>query len=331
MSKLDLSAAFSVNERTRALLDGSVVPEGISWATTGVHPSEMFWRQLKFAEFDVSEMSVSSLLIATSHGPTEWVALPVFTERMFSHTMLHVRANAGIERPEQLAGKRVGVPEYQQTSAVWSRGILQHEFGVDLRSIDWFMERAPEMSHGGSTGFKPPEGIRLSYTKPDTDIGQMLMAGELDATLLYITDRNLVDRSRAEAGDRSGIKRLFGDPRAEGIRYFKKTNIIPLNHCVVVRRSLYEKYPWIVLNIYNACVAAKEHAVAGALEVIEPYLRTGLLDSNASKGLRGDPFPYGVKASLPTLNMLAQILNEQGLTDRVVGLDEIFAKQTMDL
>ena len=331
MSKLELSAAFSVNERTRALREGSVVPEGISWTTTGVHPSEMFWRQLKFEEFDVSEMSVSSLLISTSHGPTPWVALPVFTERMFSHTMLHVRAAAGIEKPSQLAGKRVGVPEYQQTSAVWSRGILQHEFGVDLRSIDWFMERAPEMSHGGSTGFKPPEGIRLTYIKPDTDIGQMLMDGSLDATLLYITDRNLVDRSRAEAGDRSGIKRLFPDVAAEGRRFYQKTNILPLNHCVVVRRSLYERYPWIVLNIYNACVAAKEHAMQGALAVIEPHFTAGLLDPSARAALRGDPFPYGIKGSLPTLEMLARILNEQGLTDRVVGLDEIFAKQTLDL
>src|ERR1700761_5387444 len=121
-SRLPLSIALSDNPNTRPLIDGTVTPEGISLTTTGVHPSEMFWRQLKFAEFDVSEMSVSSLLIATSHAPSEWVALPIFTERGLSHTMIHVRADAGIERAEQLAGKKVGVPEYQQTSAVWGRG-----------------------------------------------------------------------------------------------------------------------------------------------------------------------------------------------------------------
>jgi 4,5-dihydroxyphthalate decarboxylase len=331
MAKLELSAALSVNERTRPLLRGNVVPEGIEWTTTGVHPSEMFWRQLKFEEFDVSEMSVSSLLIATSHAPTPWVALPIFTERMFSHTMIHVRDGAGIDKPEQLAGKKVGVPEYQQTSAVWGRGILQHEFGVDLRSIDWWMERPIEKSHGGSTGFKPPEGIRLSFIPPTTDIGEMMMERKLDATLLYITDRNLVDRSRAEVGDRSGIRPLFADRAAEGARFYKKTQILPLNHCVVVRRSLYEKYPWIVLNVYNAFVEAKQHALEAASAVLEPYFITGMLDSDARAGLRGDPFPYGIKASLPTLKMLAQILNEQGLTNRVVGLEEIFAKQTLDL
>ncbi len=331
MAKLELSAAFSVNERTRPLLEGAVTAEGIDWTTTGVHPSEMFWRQLKFEEFDVSEMSVSSLLIGTSHGPSPWVALPIFTERMFSHTMIHVRADAGIERAEQLAGKRVGVPEYQQTSAVWGRGILQHEFGVDLRSIDWFMERPIEKSHGGSTGFKPPEGIRLQFIPPTTDIGEMLMEKKLDATLLYITDRNLVDRSRAEVGDRSGIRPLFPDRAAEGARFLKKTQILPLNHCVVVRRSLYEQYPWIVLNIYNAFVAAKDHALKKASKVFEPYFIAGLLDGKARSAMQGDPFPYGIKSSLPTLKMLAQILKEQGLTEREVGIEEIFAKQTLDL
>jgi 4,5-dihydroxyphthalate decarboxylase len=331
MAELELSACFSVNELTRPLLDGSVEPQAIRLTTTGVHPSEMFWRQLKFEEFDVSEMSVSSLLIEQSHGPTPWVGIPVFTSRMFSHTMLHVRAGAGIEEPRQLEGRRVGVPEYQQTSAVWSRGILQHEFGVDLRAIEWFMERPPERSHGGATGFTPPPGIRLRYIPPETDIGAMLVDGSLDATLLYLTDRNLVDRSRAAVGDRSGIRPLFADAAAEGRRFYAKTQILPLNHCVVVRRSLYDRHPWIVLNIYNAFVAAKEEAVGRALPVLEPYFTAGLLNGDARRGLAGDPFPYGIRASLPTLQMLTRILHEQGLTDRVVGLDEIFAKQTLDL
>jgi 4,5-dihydroxyphthalate decarboxylase len=331
MAKLELSAALSVNERTRPLLDGAVSAEAIDWQVTGVHPSEMFWRQLKFAEFDVSEMSVSSLMIATSNGPTEWVGLPIFTERGFSHTMIHVRAGAGIDKPADLIGKKVGVPEYQQTSAVWGRGILQHEFGVDLRKIDWYMERPPEKSHGGSTGFKPPEGIRLQYIPPTTDIGEMMMKGELDATLLYITARNLVDRSKAEVGDRSGIRPLFPDREGEGRRFYQKTNILPLNHCVVVRRSVYEQHPWVVLNVYNAFVKAKEYALERATAVLGPYFTTGMLDGQTRSGLRGDPFPYGIKASRPTLEMLAQILHEQGLASRLVKVEEIFAKQTHDL
>lgn len=331
MARLKLSAGLTKNILTEPLLDGRVVPDGIEWTTTGVHASELFWRQLKFGEFDVCEMSMSSLIIEHARsGDTGYVALPIFTTRMFSHLMAKVRNGAGIEKPADLHGKRVGVPEYQQTSAVWSRGILQHEFGVDLTQIEWFMERPPEKSHGGATGFTPPPGIRLQYIPPTTDIGQMLLDGTLDASLLYITDRNLVDRSRAELGANPNIRPLF--PKSEGPRFFKKTGVIPINHGLVVKRAIYEAHPWVVLNIYNAFVKAKEAAWAPLRgELIEPFYTVGLVDESVRGGLHGDPFPYGIKASLPTLEMLARILHEQGLANRVVALDEIFAKQTLDL
>src|SRR5688572_3554829 len=171
-AKLKLSIALSENENTRAVLDGGIVPDGIKLYPTALHPSEMFWRQLKFAEFDVSEMSMSSLTIATSQAQTQWVALPVFTTREFFHLRILVRAAAGIQAPADLKGKRVGVPEYQQTAAIWGRGVLQHEFGVHPREMEFFMERTPETSHGGSTGFKPPEGVTVRFIPPITNIGE---------------------------------------------------------------------------------------------------------------------------------------------------------------
>src|SRR3989440_7000786 len=191
-AKLELSIALSDNPNTRPLLSGDVQAEGIGLVATALHPSEMFWRQLRFGEFDVSEMSMSSLLISTSRGPTPWVALPVFTTREFFHTRILVRADAGIAAPSDLRGKRVGVPEYQQTAAIWGRGVLQHEFGVSAREIEWFMERPPDRSHGGATGFSSPPGVRLNHIPPTTNIGEMLVRGELDAKLLYLTHRNLV-------------------------------------------------------------------------------------------------------------------------------------------
>src|SRR5499425_1059443 len=136
-SLLELSIALSDNERTRPLIEGRVVPQGIKLLPTMVHPSEMFWRQLRFAEFDVSEMSMSSLLIATARGPTPWVALPVFTTREFFHTRILVRVDAGIATPADLKGKRVGVPEFQQTAAIWARGVLENEFGVAPRDMEF--------------------------------------------------------------------------------------------------------------------------------------------------------------------------------------------------
>jgi 4,5-dihydroxyphthalate decarboxylase len=330
VATIELSAALSVNERTRPLLDGTVSPEAIRLLPTGVHPSEMFWRQLKFAEFDVSEMSLSSLMIATSHEPTAWVALPVFTSRMFFHTRVLVRVGAGIEKPEDLRGKRVGVAEYQQTAAVWSRGILKDEFGVDPREIAWFMERSPEKSHGGTTGFTPPPGVVLQHVSPDTNLGEMLLRDELDALLVYLPERNLVDRSRADLKRDPRARALF-DAGAEGRRYYAKTGMYPINHCVVVRRSLVERYPWVVLNVFNAFVAAKDVVAERMAESLKPFAETGILDDAGRSALAHDPMAYGVRAARPVLETIGRYLFEQGLTTRRVGLDEIFAKNTLDL
>jgi 4,5-dihydroxyphthalate decarboxylase len=327
---LDLSIALSDNERTRPLLDGGVAPQGIRLVPTMIHPSEMFWRQLRFAEFDVSEMSMSSLIISVSRGDTRWVAIPVFTMRKFFHTSIIVRTDSGITAPAGLRGKRIGVPEYQQTWAIWARGVLQHEFDVHARDIEWFMERNPDKSHGGATGFAAPEGVRVNQIPPTTDMGEMLVRGELDGALHYLPERNLVDRSRVDV---SGVTRyLFPDPAAEGRRYFAKTGLFPINHTVVVRRSLIESHPWIALNLYSAFVAAKEEIARSGNAFLRWYFEAGLLDDGVKRTLAThDPLAYGFKAARPVLETIAQYVHEQGLCARRVGLDELFAKSTLDV
>ncbi|MFM9968418.1 MAG: PhnD/SsuA/transferrin family substrate-binding protein [Burkholderiales bacterium] len=328
---LELSIALSDNARTRPIIDGRVEAEGIRLVPTTVHPSEMFWRQLKFQEFDISEMSLSSFTIATSQGPTPWVALPIYTMRHFFHAGIMVRTDRGINKPADLKGKRVGVPEYQQTAALWTRGVLQHEFGVHARDMEWFMERTPERSHGGSTGFKPPKGVKLNYIPATTNIGEMLARGDLDATLLYLRENNLVDRSKTDLSAEPKVKTLFPDQAAEKRRYFAKTGIYPINHCMVVRRSLLEKYPWIALNIYTAMIRAKELVAADAMGHLSYYLESGLLDGDARAALKQDPMAYGIKAARPVLETIMQYVYEQGLAKRRMGLDEIFAKSTLDV
>lgn len=328
---LSLSVALSDNERTRPLIQGRIPLQGMRWLTTVVHPSEMFWRQLKFAEFDLCEMSLASLLISASHGDRRFVALPIFTTRFFSHTWILVRADAGIATSADLKGKRVGVPEYQQTSAVWSRGILEHEFGVRPRDIEWFMERGADRSHGGATGFKPPPGVRLNAIAPTTDIGQMLLAGELDASLLYLPERNLVDRSRADLSATAKVRPLFADTAAEGRRYFAKTGIYPINHAVVVRRELLERHPWLAINVYHAFVAAKEEVEREARESVKAFFETGLVPPEYQTALDADPKPYGLKSSRKVVETIAQYVHEQGLTQRAVALEEVFAPQAMEL
>lgn len=326
---LEFSIALSENERTRPIAEGRHQPQGIKLMPTVVHPSEMFWRQLKFAEFDVSEMSISSLLIAVSKGDDRFVALPIYTARMFFHTRIMVRRDSGINCPADLKGKRIGVPEYQQTSAIWSRGILQHEFGVHARDIEWHMERNPDKSHGGSTGFQPPEGVIIKQIPLATNLGEMLMRGELDGALLYLNVPNLVDRSTADISD--VCRPLFADPVAESTRYFRKTGIYPINHAMVIKRDLHEKYPWAGVNIYHAFMNAKHEVERVAEKTLKDYVSCGLVEPAAAKMFGADPKSYGLRSTRNVIETISQYVHEQGLTDRRVGVDEVFAPATLDL
>lgn len=343
MGNIKLSLAINENPRSRPILNGQISPKGIDLYCSNLHPSELFWRQLGFEEFDVSEMSLSSLLIARSHGIDTWVGLPIFTTRRFFHTGVLVSETADIFEPSQLAGKRVGVPEYQQTAALWTRGILQHEYDLDPKSIHWFMERPPEKSHGGATGFEPPDGIDLQYISPSTDIGEMLKAGELDAALHYLAGaNNLIDRASAQLGNvGSGARYLF-DQRKESTRYFQKTGIFPINHCVVVRKSIVERYPWVMLNLYSAFLEAKqvalEDSIVGATNStavsstgLDPFLDTGLIDTTIRDALATDLFPYGVAANRDLLATITEYSFEQGLSSRKLEPSDIFYPPTLEL
>ena len=327
---LRLSIAVANNPRTWPILDGTVKPDGIDLIPTSVHGSEIFWRQLKFAEFDVSEMSFSSLMMAMAHGDDRWIGLPMFTTRSFFHTGILVRKDAGIETPSDLKGKRVGVPEYQQTAALWTRGVLQHEFGVEPKDMEFWMERVPEVSHGGSTGFKTPPGVTINQIPIESNIGAMMLSGELDATLLYLKDPNLVDRSTADLHNHPDIKPLFPDTYAEGVRYFNKTGIYPINHGMVIRRSVAEEHPWAALNILKAYAEASEIANRQRIEHVEYYVRSGLVDKASGEALNKPLVVHGIKANRNTLETAAQYSYEQGLTPRLMKLEEVFAKTTMD-
>jgi 4,5-dihydroxyphthalate decarboxylase len=259
------------------------------------------------------------------------VALPIYTSRHFFHTNILVRTDRGIVQPQDLRGRRVGVPEYQQTAALWSRGILEHEFGVPARDIEWFMERGPDKSHGGATGFEPPPGVRLNQIPPSTNIGEMLVSGELDATLLYLNNRNLVDRSTLDLSAHRVIQPLFPDKQAETRRYYAQTGIYPINHAVVIKRSLHERHPWLALNLYHAFVAAKKEVEREAAEHLQSYFETGLLDPAGRQGLQADPKAYGMKASRKVIETIAQYVHEQGLTQRRIGVEEVFAPSTLEI
>src|SRR3954462_8138884 len=181
-----LSIAMADNPRTQPILDGKVKAEGIDFTCTCMHPSELFWRQLRFAEFDVSEMSLSSLMMAVAGGDDRWVGIPVFTTRKMFQVGVLVRKDRGIDKPADLKGRKMGVPEYQQTAALWTRGYLQHEYAVHARDMEFWMERNDDHSHAGATGFRPPKDVKINFIPNETDMGQMLLAGKLDGALRYL-------------------------------------------------------------------------------------------------------------------------------------------------
>ena len=328
--KLQLSLAITSNPRTWPVLDGSVKPDGIELVPTILHPSEMFWRQLRFAEFDVSEMSVSSLMMARAGGDTRWLGLPVFTTRKFFHTEILVRRDARIDKPADLKGRRVGVPEYQQTAALWTRGVLQHEFGVAASDMEFWMERVPTHSHAGAVAFKPPPGVTIHQIPAEKSIGSMMLSGEIEAVIHYIRHNNLVDRSTVDLNNHPDVKTLFPDPWAEGVRFYRKSGIYPINHGMVMRRELAEKHPWAVLNLLKAFEAANEIANQQRIEHADYHLAAGLVPPEAGKALRAPIVRHGIKANRHILETAAAYSAEQGLTPRLMKLDELFAASTMD-
>jgi len=265
-----------------------------------------------------------------SRGDERWAGLPVFTTRRFFHTGILVRRDAGIETPAGLKGKRVGVPEYQQTAALWGRGALQHEFGVHARDMEFWMERAPENSHGGATGFRPPEGVTVHTIPPDKSIGSMMLSGELEAALHYIVNDNLIDRSKADLHNHPDIKLLFPDRTAEGMRYHDKTGIYPINHGMVVKRTVADRHPWLAGSLLDAFERANAKIDRERMEHLAYFFETGLLPADAMGKVREPLVRHGIVANRTTLETCAQYSHDQGLTPRVMRLDELFEPSTMN-
>ena len=318
MPRLSLSFASAFNERVQPLMDGTVQPEGLELIPTYSHPADTFWRQLKFQEFDVSEMSLSSYLIARSHGSADMVAIPVFPSRMLFHTWLAIHVDSVVREPGDLVGKRLGVAEYQQTAALWLRGVLEHDFGVSQYKVHWYMERTAELSHGAVTGFTPPPGISFHRIPADTSMVSMLANHELEAAAIntpWLRAANQLDRSNRNVADWSKVKPLFADPIAEMTRFVKKHGFVTPNHTYIIRGDIHRKHPWVALNLYHAFTKAK----ALAQEKL----------AMTRKIVGDDPFAYGVAANRPMLERRIDYSAEQGLIAAKLKIEDLFAESTL--
>jgi 4,5-dihydroxyphthalate decarboxylase len=335
MPELTLSFISNFNERVEPLMNGTVRVAGVEIIPTYSHPSETFWRQLKFGEFDVAEMSMSSYLIAKSQG-ADMIALPVFPSRRFFHAEQSYHLDSGIKQPSDLNGKRIGVGEYQQTAALWTRAVLEHDFGVSQYKVHWYMERTEELSHGGATGFKPPPGISFRRIPPDKSLATMLVNHEIDVAPIgghLSRAANVIDRStqlRGAEGDWSKIKPLFPDEVGEAKRFVAAHGFVPVNHTYIVRGDIYRGHPDVSIKLYRAFTEAKIQATATMPERIPAALVFGPEYLAITRQILGDdPFPYGIEPNRAMLETLIEYSYEQGLTPRRMKIEELFAAETL--
>lgn len=328
MPRLPLTFACGDYDRTRALAEGTIRPDGIELNYLRLPVEETFFRMLRHREFEVAEMSLSSYLVSLRTEPAPFVALPVFTSRMFRHGSLYCHADAGIERPQDLRGKRVGTPEFQLTACVWARGILADRHDVPLDSVVHVTGGQESTGRVEKAAVTPPPGVRIERAPEGRTLSGMLATGEIDA---LITPRV---PSPFAAGD-PRVRRVFPDVVGAEQEYFRQTGIFPIMHVVVIRRDVYQAHPWVAQSLYKALLAAKDEAFANlydssALRFMLPWLTQQF--EEARDVLGPDFWSYGL-ADEGNRNTLATFLryhHEQGLSERLRPVEDLFAPESLE-
>ena len=319
MANRTLTIGMRDYDHTRALADGRVKIDGVELKFVNITPpSQIFLRMLHDEEFDASEMSLSNFMIAIGTGDRRFVAIPVFPSRVFRHSSIWINTEAGIAKPEDLKGKKVGIADYSMTALLFVRGLLQHEYGVAPEDIHWFRRRSEHIA------IDMPPGIRIDNIAKDQTLDGLLEDGELDAVALTSPPRPFLQGSPL-------VKRLFPDSRAVEADYYRRTNIFPIMHMVVIRRAIYEQEPALAARLTQGFEAAKKLAFEGYDEDLTALPWTNLNLEYARGVLGHDVYPYGVKNNEATLEAATLYSHEQGLTPKKFAASELFAAETLGL
>jgi len=322
VEKLLLTVACGDYDRTKALQDGTVQPEGIRLNYLPLQAEEIFWRMGGHKEFDASEMSLSNHITMVSRGNPPFVAIPVFPSRFFRHSCVFINTDSGIQKPQDLKGKKVGAPEYSITAAVWIRGMLQDDYGVRTQEMEWFSGGQEETGRKERVALKLPSEIRLSAIGPDKTLNGMLESGEIHALISARAPSCFVKGSPK-------VRRLFPNYKEVEMAYYKRTKIFPIMHVLVIRKDIYERHPWVAQSLYKAFCEAKQRAIGAMLKITNTHAATLpwlFAEVDELKSLFGsDWWPYGIEANRHVLEALIRYMGEQGLIDRPVKVEEIFA------
>lgn len=320
--RLKLKFACGPYDRMEPLLSGAISPEGIELDTTAIQsPREMFDRAVVDREFDVTEMSTSEHVAMYCQGDSPFVAIPVFPSKVFRHGFITISRQANIKEPKDLAGRRIGLPLYTQTAAIWCRGVLQEDYGVDLSGVTWIEGAVPNPGpHGYGT---PPPLLRPTKIEQNTtpySLSELLARGEIDAILGAQLPPSLITHP-------DEVMRLFENFREVERDYFRRTGIHPIMHLMLIKKERYDSHPWIAKTIYRACCAARDAAwrdlsYSGAQKVMLPWLFAEVTDTLSI--FDGDPWPYGVKKNRKTLEALIRHMYDQHMIPFQPTVEELF-------
>jgi 4,5-dihydroxyphthalate decarboxylase len=320
MSRLSMTFACGLYDRMLALYAGGVRPDGIDLNFIPVdNPRDLFDRMGGGLEFDAAELSSSEYITRFASGSCPFVALPVFPSRVFRHGFIAVDTRV-IRKPTDLAGKRIGVQLYTMTAAIWIRGLLQHDYGVDLSTIEW-VEGAIDSpsSHGKPTVLPPLKPVSITINRSGRSLSQLLEDGEIAA---------IIGADLPPAfGKNPNVQRLFQNFRETEKDYYKRSKIFPIMHLVVLRRDFYERHPFAATSLYNALCESKAQAFAkmrylGTLRYMLPWLPADLDEIRDVFG--GDPWIYGIAPNRPTLEALVQYLVDQSLIPNQIAVEDLF-------
>jgi 4,5-dihydroxyphthalate decarboxylase len=362
MKKVQLSIGIVSNPRTWPILNGTIEPDGIDLVATvfrephfgletipdmGVAgeeiykyapcsvahrvtggPGQLFARQLMYADFDMSEMSMTRLIMSIAQGDDRWVGFPVFMSRRFFHMDILVRKDSGIEKPEDFRGKQVGIGTYQSVPGVWNRGMFQHDYDVHPKEITFWREKEPEHGPAGFTHhprFTPPADVKVNDIPSGKSVLSMLKSGELQAAF-----EAPGDTGHGPGIDAAEIRQLFSDVYGECVRYYQRTGLYPINHGAVIKREVVEKHPWVALNLFRAFQQAAELADKQRMAHVGYHLETGLIPREAEKALRTPLARHGVAFNRKVLDTYLEYTYEQGITPRKLKLEEIYPPSLMD-
>ncbi len=327
MALLPITVASWDYDRVRALIDGRVRAEGCEINYLALAPEECFHRAHFFREFDVSEIGISHYLADLSRGEAGYIAIPVFLSRMFRHSAIYVRTDRGIAQPGDLKGKRVGVPEYQMSAAIWARAILKDEYGLDYTDMRWVEGGLEEWGRKSKVKLAVGPDFPLTQSPEGRSLNDMLATGELDAVV----------SPRAPSCFTAGtapVRRLFEDFRSAERDYYRRTGIFPIMHAVGIRNDVAERHPWLPVSLMKAFEAARRIASrdlgeVAALKVGLPWLAQELAETREIMG--ADFWTYGLEPNRKTLEALVRYAYEQGIMAKPMKPEALFAPSTLDM